>query len=132
TAADADAGEAAENRPFRVDLNAPPTASLTSYTVQEDGSVKVQYTVRDDENDAVTLNIFYSEDGGGTWFMATVEESVAGISVTGNQGTFTWLRLRDVPTIVPGSSIKLRAVPYDEDEGRGSDLSLTLTSPGGE
>jgi len=41
-------------------------------------------------------------------------------------------RLRDVPTIVPGSSIKLRAVPYDEDEGRGSDISLQLSTPGSE
>jgi len=132
TAADADAGEPAENRPFRVDLNAAPTASLTSYTEQEDGSVEVSYTVRDDENDSIMLHVFYSEDGGATWFPATVGESVAGVSVTGNQGTFTWQRLRDVPTIVPGSSIKIRVVPFDEDEGQGSDLSLTLTSPGGE
>ena len=132
TAADADAGEAAENRPFRVDLNAPPTASLTSYTEQEDGSVKVQYGVRDDENNAVMLRVYYSEDGGGTWFPATVAEDLTDLSPAAYQGTFTWERLRDVPTIVPGSSIKLRAVPYDEDEGRESDLSLTLTSPGGE
>jgi hypothetical protein len=132
TASDADAGEPSQNRPFRVDLNAAPTVSLTSYAEQDDGSVKVSYTVRDDENDPVTLNVFYSEDGGATWFMATVAEGVAGVPVTGNQGTFTWLRLRDVPTIIPGSSIKVRAVPYDEDEGRGSDLSLDLRPTGGE
>ncbi len=132
TPSDADVGEAAQNRPFRVDLNAAPTVSLTSYAEQDDGTVKVSYTVRDDENDPVTLNVFYSEDGGATWFMATVKEGVAGVQVTGNQGTFTWERLRDVPTILPGSSIKVRAVPYDEDEGRPSELSLDLRPTGGE
>ncbi|MGD8719022.1 MAG: FG-GAP-like repeat-containing protein [Candidatus Zixiibacteriota bacterium] len=132
TAKDADAGEPAENRPFRVDLNAAPSASLTSYEEKEDGSVEVSYTVRDDENDAVTLNVFYSEDGGASWFMATVEGNVAGVPATGSQGTFTWERLRDVPTILPGSSIKLRVVPMDEDEGQPSDLSLDLKTTGGE
>jgi hypothetical protein len=132
TASDADAGPAAANRPFRVDLNAVPTASLTSYTELEDGSVKVQYGVRDDENNAVTLNVYYSEDGGATWFPATVAEDLADLSPASYSGTFTWQRLRDVPTIVPGSSIKLRAVPYDEDEGRGSDISLQLSTPGSE
>ncbi len=132
TASDADAGESAQNRPFRVDLNAPPTASLSSYTEQEDGSVKVQYSVRDDENDPVTLNVFYSEDGGATWSPATVEGDVTDLAPASYQGTFTWQRLRDVPTIVPGSSIKLRAVPYDEDEGRASDISLDLRPTGGE
>jgi hypothetical protein len=64
--------------------------------------------------------------------MATVAESVAGISVTVNQGTFTWRRLRDVPTLLPGSSIKVRVVPYDEDEGRPGELSLDLRPTGGE
>jgi hypothetical protein len=132
TPADADAGEAARNRPFRVDLNAAPAASLASHTEQADGSVKVQYSVRDDENDAVTLHVQYSEDGGATWFPATVAEELAALSPARYQGTFTWQRLRDVPTLLPGSSIKLRAVPYDEDEGRPGELSLTLTPPGGE
>ena len=115
-----------------MDLNAVPTASLASYTEQEDGSVEVQYGIRDDENNPVTLHVYYSEDGGGTWFPATVNEDLTDLAPARYQGTFTWERLRDVPTIVPGSSIKLRAVPYDEDEGQGSDLSLTLTTPGGE
>lgn len=130
TAADADAGEPYANRPFRVDLNAPPAVTLVGYKELADGRVQVEYQIRDDENDAVKLATFYSEDGGATWLPAKVEEDLSALNAARYRGNFTWLRLRDVPTILPGANIKIRAVPADADEGKAGELGLDLKPTG--
>jgi hypothetical protein len=130
TPSDANAGEPVQNRPFRVDLNEPPSASLLAYKEETDGTVKVDYSVRDEESNAVRLDIRYSEDGGASWLPATVNEDLSNLGAGAYKGTFTWQRLRDVPTVLPGSRVMLRAIPADEDEGKAGDITLDLKPTG--
>lgn len=129
TPSDANAGAAAENKSFKVNFNRPPSATLASYKEQADGTVKVDYNVRDDEGDAVRLEISYSEDGGTSWLPATVEGDLGSLAGARYSGSFTWLRLKDVPTILPGSRIMLKAVPYGPSEGKGGEINLDLKPP---
>jgi len=130
TPSDADEGVVGQNHPFKVDLNRAPTVTLTSYKELEGGVVKVDYDVRDDENNNVRLSVFYSEDGGATWYPAKADGDYANLSPAQYRGSFAWDRPHDVPTILPGSSIKVRAVPADADEGRAGDIAVDLKPTG--
>jgi hypothetical protein len=123
TAKDSGAGEPAENSSFPVDLNKPPRVSLTSYTEDATtGDITVSYSLDDPENDTVDLDCEYSEDGGATWYPATV----SGASGVRGSGSVTWKRLVDVPTVFEGSRVFFRATPYDEDEGEAGQIEVPL------
>jgi hypothetical protein len=123
TAKDTNEGAPSKNAPFPVDLNRPPRVSLTSYA--EDaatGDITVSYSLNDPENDPADLECEYSEDGGVTWYPA----SVSGASGVRGSGSVTWKRLADVPTVFEGSRIFFRATPYDEDEGESGQIEIPL------
>lgn len=123
TAKDTSAGKPAENAPFPVDLNRPPRISLTAF--KEDsatGDISVSYSVDDPEGDSVDLECEYSEDGGATWYPA----SVSGSSGLRGSGSVVWKRLADVPTVYEGSRIFFRATPYDEDPGEPAQIEVPL------
>jgi hypothetical protein len=123
TAKDSGPGEPAENSSFLIDLNKPPRISLTSYTDDAaTGDITVSYSLEDPESDTVDLDCEYSEDGGVTWYPATV----SGASGVRGSGTVTWKRLSDIPTVFEGSRIYFRATPYDEDPGEAGQIEIPL------
>jgi hypothetical protein len=126
TVSDNNMGNSEETTPFAVDFNTPPTVTLKTYSEEASGNIKVDYTFDDAERDQLSFDCFYSEDGGISWNPATVTEWGV-ISSAEYSGTFTWERMKDIPSVLPNSEIFFRVTPSDDDEGEPGDIAIPLT-----
>ncbi|MGQ9706480.1 MAG: FG-GAP-like repeat-containing protein [bacterium] len=137
---DGDDGEPSLSPPFHVDNNKPPYVSIANITEKVSGNIIIDYTVEDDENDDVSLNVEYSDDGR-TWKNATVSGNLNNITSLMFAGSFTWQSEKDIP-YKDLSTVSLRLTPKDKDVGEPYVSSaihvdnnlppkVTMTVPGG-
>ncbi|MCP4230106.1 MAG: PQQ-binding-like beta-propeller repeat protein [bacterium] len=125
TVSDSNPGASEQTTPFTIDFNTPPAVTLTAYREVASGDIKVDYTFSDAESDQLDFDCYYSEDGGISWNPATLTEWGI-ISSTEYSGTFTWERMKDIPSVLPNSSIFFRVTPSDDDEGEPGDIAIPL------
>ena len=140
TPSDEDEGEPSLSPPFHIDNNKPPTVTIASIAEKVGGDITVDYTIEDDENDDVSLNIEYSDDGR-TWKNASISGNLNNITSLMFAGSFTWQSDKDVPN-KDLSGIELRVTPRDKDVGEPTIVSsihldnnlppkVTMTVPSG-
>jgi hypothetical protein len=140
TPSDEDEGEPSLSPPFHVDNDKQPTVLIASITEKVSGEVTVDYTIEDDENDDVSLNVEFSEDGR-TWKNAVVSENLSNITSLMYAGSFTWQSEKDIPN-KDLTNVTLRVTPKDKDVGEPTIVSsihldnntppkVTMTVPGG-
>ncbi len=120
TVADYTTGETAEYGPLRIDLNDPPTVTLTDLFSTQSGDVSIQYHIADAESDTVRFNCFYSTNDGASW---NATANVVGVAnLISPDGSIVWHSWADLPSI-QSFTVRFRAVPSDHDQGTGDDTA---------
>ncbi|MCX7702595.1 MAG: hypothetical protein N2234_00610 [Planctomycetota bacterium] len=113
-------GSWAESGSFAVANNAAPITFVQNPTGVQTANVLITYYLADEESDNCSITVYYSEDGGSTWYPAT---EVAGggsgdgttnlqSSQTGIEHKFDW----DAQTDLVGkyrTTVRIRIVPND-------------------
>jgi hypothetical protein len=116
TAADYDVGEPGSSPPIHVDNSEPPTINVADLEGEQSGDIVIDYTIFDQENDVINITPEFSEDGGATWWPATVDGVTEDIYSSGYLGSLVWRSDRDMGG-TDQTDIALRITPYDNDEG---------------
>jgi len=124
-------GNTAEYGPLHVDLNDPPSVTLTDLFSTQSGDVPIRYRITDAESDTVRFACSYSTNDGASWHIATDVGGAQGI--TSPDGEIVWHSRVDLPSIQsftvrlgrsPGITIRVRATIPDR-----SSSSTTLLRP---
>lgn len=113
---DNDPGEPGVSNPFHLDNNIPPDITVSDIPEEIEGDVLVDYVIADDEGDMVSLQTFYSLDGGASWQEATVSQLSERLGPDDYFGTLTWNTAADLAG-VDQKGILFKVIPSDEDEG---------------
>ncbi|MHB9029954.1 MAG: sialidase family protein, partial [Candidatus Latescibacterota bacterium] len=101
---------------FPDDGNLNPAVALDDLPAEVSGDVTVQYTISDQEKDAVTLSVAYSADDGATWRPATVDGALSGPGPDKYIGSFVWRTTADL-TGKDISGVRLKVTPRDTQDG---------------
>jgi len=117
TPKDNDKGEATSIEILLDQIGAPIVTALSVGSADEySGDIPVNFTIRDDEEDAIDLVIQFFLDDGATWQNATVSGSTQDITPQNYSGQFVWHSGTDAPgKDLP--QVRLKAIPYDQNEG---------------
>ena len=94
----------------------PKVESLKIVSGLQTGSVAINYTLSDREEDTLSIECEYSADGGRSWVKATAE-GVPGSITSGNySGRLTWLSRENIPS-TGGVDALFRIIPSDTKGG---------------
>ncbi len=142
TVADYDEGNTEETGPLHIDNNMPPSVVLSVANPDSayEGSVDVNYTLADSENNMLSIELSYSIDDGAQFLPASVEGKTTGIFSGNYTSSFRWLIAEDIPDYYGTALVRL--VPADRDTGVPDSLAImcnpfglcevALTLPAGE
>jgi hypothetical protein len=75
---------------FHLDNNATPTLVVDNVTEESTGDVPISYSLDDRERDLLSILTEWSDDGGVTFYPATVSGRTSGIGPEGYRGEVTW------------------------------------------
>ncbi|MBT5710460.1 hypothetical protein HOI71_05405 [Candidatus Poribacteria bacterium] len=97
-----------------VDINVPPTVTVTAPTGAATGDARIGYTIVDFDGDRVTLTVEYREGSSGTWTAASLDRSVANTATY--TGSTNWRTRDDFPS-TGGAEVQVRVTPSDSSSG---------------
>ncbi|MEE9465427.1 MAG: PQQ-binding-like beta-propeller repeat protein, partial [Candidatus Neomarinimicrobiota bacterium] len=116
TPADLDPGQADSTTLLIDQVGAPVIVTLSSPQGEQSGDIQISFTVRDDESDAVELQLEYSLDGGINWEIGTISGQTSGLDADNYSGSFTWHSATDLPG-EDHETIRLKLTPRDDHWG---------------
>ena len=141
TVADYDTGATASIDGIHVDNNAPPAVTISVAnpdSIYED-FIDIGYSLTDDENNMLGIEIVFSVDGGVNYSPASVTGTVYPIFSSGYLGSARWNISKDLSYY--GDAV-IRILPLDNDAGMPDSLTIavntfgvcavTLAAPAGE
>jgi len=108
-------GRFAVSNAFHVDNNAVPAVMFQEFN--ESDIFNIGYTVHDDEQDTVSLEISYSMDSGRSWRTATLSGDFSNLTPERYSGELRWFADFDI-TELRNNPLRLRIRPADRDPGQ--------------
>jgi len=101
---------------FSPDINEIPKITIKDIPVEVSGDVAISFQISDKENDTVSLEVFFSIDGGIIWNNATVTGTITDLDAENYSGTFTWNSSSDLGS-VEIQDVLFKIIPKDIQEG---------------
>ncbi|MCH7574689.1 MAG: VCBS repeat-containing protein [Candidatus Marinimicrobia bacterium] len=111
TPADADIGQA-DSVTINIDqIGAPRMVTLTLPTGELSGQIELSFTIADDEQDSIDLQLEFSLDSGSNWTIGTLT-GATGLDTSRYTGMAVWQSDDDLPGI-DNEAMMLRVTPWD-------------------
>lgn len=112
-------------------VQAPTVQSISASNPDANGDVSISYTLASSDNGTLDIRTEYSDDGGLSWYPATVSGNKTGISSSAYSGKLTWRFKQDVATEIPGADFVFRIIPYNKEvEGKPGQTKVEAPSTG--
>ncbi len=100
--------------PMHIDNNNVPSVKFLGFNDAD--LFRVGYELEDDEDDSISLNLYYSFDEGRSWRQATVSGNIMDIERRDYTGEIRWFADFDINEL-RNSPLRLRLRPSDNDPG---------------
>ena len=95
--------------------NIPPRVEIVDYRTSPIGIVWIRYQLYDDELDTLKITPEFSQDGGNSWSMATVEGITNNISSKNYEGELYWRTDKDNIQYSPQTKIVFKLTPAEKN-----------------
>ena len=112
---------------LHIDNNEIPEISLLAIEEEQKDTVIIRYTIKDIENDSISLNFEYKKSSSINWSFPTIEPVIADSSHY--DGWIIWDTKKDIPE-ADEISIDFRVTPRDNDSGMSDQIQFLLDNLG--
>jgi len=125
---DNDTGIVDTTASFHLDNNYLPAISITPFSGEQKGDIKIPYLLADAENDTLSILCEYYDNSAETWIPATVTGDTSGIDYDHYSSNVIWNTLIDLPTAA--QYVLFRITPMDNDSGLKDTTEILLDNLG--
>ena len=96
------------------DGNKNPVVVIDDISGEVEADIPINYTIMDEEGDAVDLYPRYSKDGGDSWLVPSISGDTTQIDSNHYRGTLTWHSYSDLPN-GEFANVLFKLTPRDDD-----------------